>query len=40
MKVEKTKPINVELMTGNKKGENKMEITEKELCEYRREGER
>lgn len=34
MKVEKTKPINVELMTGNKKGENKMEITEKELCEY------
>lgn len=34
MKVEKTIPINVELMTGNKKGENKMEITEKELCEY------
>lgn len=34
MKAEKTKPINVELMTGNKKGENKMEITEKELCEY------
>ena len=34
MKVEKTKPINVELMTGNKKGENKMEITEKKLCEY------
>ena len=26
MKVEKTKPINVELMTGNKKGENKTEI--------------
>lgn len=34
MKAEKTIPINVELMTGNKEGDNKMEIAEKELCEY------
>lgn len=34
MKAENTIPLDVDLMTGNKEGDNKMEITEKELCEY------
>lgn len=34
MKAEKTKPIDIEKMTGNKEEDNKKEITEKELCEH------